>query len=431
MYSYRFSQEGYDLWFFEAFPQINIQDAFESKLLNQDQFVLNQVMTLVLSIKYIHSINLELADKTAYFQLDNVSFCPSQNIFKINTPLVLKSLKLKVIEESNSDSEEKEESELVNTEVDVSWVILKSKEIIQNFITARDDYVQKLIQAEVNDMDELLQHIQRLSQKLFKSYSNEREEQENQDSIESSSVTQMFGAIDFNGFDGKLILTHQDNMIEQLQIHKYQLSKLDIKSDDFEDLKTEKLILIGKIVRITILRCSLDLSDNLFRSREKLLLENDYEKYIEQVKQYLETQKWIVQELQQKAIDMLDLNKYFNSNEYDSILSIKCLEQATNFLTLNDSQLLEVFKSDSENLMQNTTLPKNLNKSVLLQIAKYFKLSVIKILDQASRLDKNIEDNMFEEAIKIEDELLYIFKIQRRELIKAIIDFHVEEEFQM
>ena len=83
--------------------------------------------------------------------------------------------------------------------------------------------------------------------------------------------------LNFGGFKGQDFLDYSDKMVEQLQIHKYNLSRAK------DDAKKEILGEIAKIVKIYLVRCNFDIYDRLAPQRLQLLLKNERDQYEEQV----------------------------------------------------------------------------------------------------------------------------------------------------
>lgn len=121
----------------------------------------------------------------------------------------------------------------------------------------------------------------------------------------------------------------------------------------------------------------------------------------------------------------------FNNLSLKDLLTIKCIEIGGSFITAADSQLLDIFRQDQEQLMSQTILPSFVTKSLVSTIARYVKLYIQKYLEKYDQTEKLRDSALLEEAIRIEDEILYLFGVRRAELAKAIIDLGMETEFKI
>ncbi len=138
-------------------------------------------------------------------------------------------------------------------------------------------------------------------------------------------------------------------MIEELQIHKYNLNQPNKE-------KKEIFTQVKQIVLQNILRCTFEICDKLSQERIKLIGNNERDKYLESVTYYVETLKWICSEFRQKACEMLELKKHFRQEEIYEEIRLECFEKGNSLLTAADQQLLEVFKQDKEGLMKSVQI---------------------------------------------------------------------------
>ena len=60
-----------------------------------------------------------------------------------------------------------------------------------------------------------------------------------------------------------------------------------------------------------MLRCCLAIGDKLVKERLQLLEEGERDKYLEKVSMFAETLNWICSELKQKALEMLEIEGFF------------------------------------------------------------------------------------------------------------------------
>ena len=56
---------------------------------------------------------------------------------------------------------------------------------------------------------------------------------------------------------------------------------------------------------------------------------------------------------------------------------------------------------------------------------------MMQALEDQSKMENQDENRLLGEAIKVEDEIRWVFGIKSQELTKAIIDFDMEDEFQL
>ena len=166
-----------------------------------------------------------------------------------------------------------------------------------------------------------------------------------------------------------------------------------------------------------MVRCILDINSKQSSERLSLLAQSERDKYSESVCSFIETTKWVCSEFKQKATEMLDLQ----ASSLDIELDMDCFERGVQYITFADQQLLEVFKGDKEGLMR-TRVPEGCTKDTLRNVAKYFKLQVMKVCENTVSGDMS-ENQIGEEAIMLEDEILHIFGLNKLILTKAIIDY--------
>jgi hypothetical protein len=67
------------------------------------------------------------------------------------------------------------------------------------------------------------------------------------------------------------------------------------------------------------------------------MLENERDKYLEDVNAYVETLKWVSSEFRQKAIEMLEMSNHYTSAEIQQDLILDCIDNGTSYLTCADS----------------------------------------------------------------------------------------------
>ena len=111
-----------------------------------------------------------------------------------------------------------------------------------------------------------------------------------------------------------------------------------------------------------------------------------------------------------KAIDSLELDKFFSDDELQS-LNLQCFKVGASTITSADIQILETLRQDT-NLFNSINIPEYFTRELALKVAKYFKIQTQKILE-VSGLD--FKQKLVYDSIILEDEIEMIFGIRRQQ----------------
>eukprot|EP00347_Sterkiella_histriomuscorum_P011843 403370893 len=452
-----FNLDSHTYYFFESSNLQHLpQNSFSLFLTNIEQCVLGLNYILKQSEKIIIATSIgDILSEFEKFLVKNISNSQdinkanTSNIKFIDTAFILSHLSLKVQRKDSAISKSSSDQQFQNTVVETFQLI---KSWVQNVST-------KALQMQFlkgSKQPEIIEKIQLKIQKcatiegiakVLRKIQEELNEQSSPDiSTQEDSGDQdllaIFSSLNINGFNGQLFLQHQNQMIESLQLHKYTLSQL-IKEKSFTiDKKQRFLREVAEVVKKYICRCVFDLyHHSLINQRQHLLEDSDLQQYKENVQTYIETQKWVVQEMSAKAKEMLELDQHFKekifleiingSSKCSGIFSIQQFEKGDGYLSVVNKEVYETMKNELEWLQeQSVSEPdQQIDRKTLKLIVRQFKLSIAKLFENSTIQNKSIEDNILEDSILIEDEICFIFGVSRFQLLQAIINHNYEAEF--